>query len=282
VIKSGSRVVGFCGHAVTINAYGAGAEAMIDFLCCDLPADSDARVQASYDLMCTGDEPMLSLWLEGTCIYSGNCKYDLAYALINEIIYQCIVDNSAGQAIHAAAISSTAGAVLLPGKSGSGKSTLTTWLVSKGCNYLTDELVLLGEGEQRLYPFTRPFSIKSGSAAVLSSLLKYAPSEILSGVNGFMLPHRLVNPHFSAVSPAFSLILFPKYEAGAPTSLIPLPSALGCAQLMECYVNARNFQDHGIGQLADFTRNTPAYQLTYSSFTGLYELLNDSFSELFS
>lgn len=282
VIKSGHRRVGFGEHSVIINAYGTGAEDLIDFLCCDLQVDSDAMVQGSYDLMIVGaNKQMVSLWLAGRCLYSGENRYDLAYVLINEIIHQCIVDNKTGPVIHAAAIASEAGAVLLPGKSGAGKSTLTAWLLSQGCQYLTDELVLVTGPGRQLHPFTRPLSLKNGAAAVLDPFLSYAPSDVLSGGGGFMLPHRLVNSEFTRQRPPLSLVLFPEYKAGAPTELTKISAALGCARLLECYVNARNIPGHGVAQLAEIARATPLYELSYGGFLGLHEVLLGAFPGLF-
>ena len=185
------------------------------------------------------------------------------------------------QAIHAAAIGSEKGGILLPGKSGSGKSTLTAWLVSRGCNYLTDELVILAGNTPHIHPFTRPLSIKTGSSSVVSSFLNFDLQKIIAGAGEFMLPHHLINKNFVPITPPLSLILFPEYIDGAATEFTQLTGALGCARLTECYVNARNIQDHGISRLADLTRNTPIYQLTYGSFDGLYELLAESFPTLF-
>ena len=278
--KSGSCTVGFCGQYVTINSYGPGSTELVNFLCCDLHTYTDSPVNAVYDLMIVGKKQMLSLWQEEEQLYFGDCRYELACTLINEIIYQCIVDNRAGHAIHAGAVGSETGGILLPGKSGSGKSTFTTWLVFCGCNYLTDELVILAGNDHRIHPFTRPLSLKIGSSSVLSSFLSYGPQEVVNGANGFMLPHRLINENFPA-APPLSLILFPEYKAGTTTELTKMTTALGCARLMECYVNARNIQDHGISQLAEITRNTPIYQLTYGSFDGLHELLDESFPTFF-
>ncbi len=60
-----------------------------------------------------------------------------------------------------------------------------------------------------------------------------------------------------------------------------MSAALGCARLMECYVNARNIEDHGIGRLAEIMRTTPVYQLTYSSFNGLQQALRDELPAIF-
>ena len=281
ISKTGSRTVGFCDQFVTINSYGSEADKLIDFLCCDLQKGIDDFTRATYDLMVSGEEPTFSLWFEEKKIYAGSNRYDLAYTLINEILHHCIVDNDKGHVIHSAAIGSEQYGVLLPGKSGSGKSTFTTWLVSNGCNYLTDELVVLMDKDRRIIPFTRPFSIKTGSSKVLSSFLDIDPNEVISSGSGFMMPHRQVNSNFSESTPPLSLILFPEYNADVEPQLTKLSPALGCASLMECYVNARNIQGHGIGHLAELTRVTPIYKLTYGSFEGLQDLLSISFPQMF-
>lgn len=270
--------MGFCGHHVVVDGYGEGASDFINFLCCDLVADAQSELQANYEFMLSGE---LSLWLEGRCLYAGTSRYDLAYSLINEIIHHCIVDNDSGHAIHAAAIATPRGAVLLPGSSGAGKSTFTTWMLSRGCNYLTDELVVLGGENGQLLPFTRPLSIKQGSFSVLESFLDCDSADSIKGSAGLMLPHRFINANFSATVPPLALILFPEYRAGATTELIQIPPGLGCARLMECYVNARNLKGHGIGGLAEITRNTPAYSLQYGSFHGLAHVLSEALPALF-
>ncbi|RWX51175.1 hypothetical protein VU01_11932 [Candidatus Electrothrix marina] len=46
-------------------------------------------------------------------------------------------------------------------------------------------------------------------------------------------------------------------------------------------MNARNIPGHGIGELAQLTRDVPIYALTYSSFTGLRALLADCLPDFF-
>ncbi len=111
--------------------------------------------------------------------------------------------------------------------------------------------------------------------------MSYKQQQVVFGGNGIMLPHRLINTIFSTATPPLSLILFPEYKGGATTELTKMSAGLACARLMECYVNARNIEGHGIGQLAELTRTTPVYQLTYGSFGGLYELLAKTFPTLF-
>ncbi len=277
--KPVSRTVGFCGQYVTIHSYGPQAISLVDFLCSDMSEGASEPPRAIYDLMVIGKKPMLSLWQGEKKLYFGECWYRLAYTLINEIIYQCLAENSAGHAIHAAAICFEGKAIILPGTSGSGKSTLTAWLLDNGCTYLTDELVVISMPDKCIHPFTRPISIKAGSNSVISSFLNFDAQQVVAGSDGLMLPHRLVNPDYQASIPPLSLILFPEYKSGEINDITRISGAKGCLRLIECYVNGRNIPGHGIDTLADLTRSIPIYQLTYSSFDGLRSSLFELFAE---
>lgn len=283
--KAGCSLVGFGDQSVAVYWHGSQAFALVDFLCCDLQLDTTHIVKAEYELLVDRHKAIFSLKHKEQQLYYGEDYYELAYTLINEIIYQVVVDNSDGLAIHAAALSgggSGGGGILLPGKSGSGKSTFTAWLVTRGCNYLTDELVLLDETQAKIYPFTRPVSFKQGSLAVLPSFTRFDIKKAIVGANGLMLPHRLLSHNFIPENPFLSLILFPQYVQGAATEITRLSGAMGCARLLECYVNARNLENHGIDRLAGISRSTPIYQLIYGSFDGLYEVLNNTFPDHFT
>jgi hypothetical protein len=277
----GSSQVGFADQNIKINWHGSDSLALIEFLCGDLPNDISKNPCAVYDLEVDRNTSRFLLCCNETQLYCGNDYYELAYALVNEIIYHCIVDTKDGLAIHAGAVHSGKGGILLPGKSGSGKSTLTAWLVSKGCRYLTDELVFLQGNNATIMPFTRPISLKAGSLSVVNSFVHFNMDKAVVGPGGIMLPHRLINTDYIPETPSLALIIFPQYIAGSTTEITRVSGALGCAQLMECYVNARNFKDHGVERLANIARTTPIYRLIYSSFDSLYETLNNSFPELF-
>lgn len=275
--ESGRSYVGFGDQCVAINWYGSEALELIDFLCCDLQRMFENKPRAEYKLTVDRGQKKFLLQNAEQQLYQGDDYYELAYTLINEIIYHVIVDKTDGLAIHAAALRSDAGGILLPGKSGSGKSTFSAWLVSRGCRYLTDELVFIDGPTSQIHPFTRPVSFKKGSLPVLNTFAHYSQEDVIAGPAGLMLPHRLLNSDFTLEIPPLSLILFPNYVDGAITDITRISAGLGCARLMECFVNARNIDDHGIDRLANIARTTPIYQLTYASFDGLYETLQSSF-----
>ena len=269
---SGSYTIGFSGQFIEIGYNNPAAKSLAEFLFCDLHAENSHSSRARYDIIFAGKQPKISLWRGDKKLYFGESKYKLAYILINEVIYECIVDYKKGHALHAGALSCNGHGVLVPGTSGSGKSTLVAWLTSKGLNYLTDELVFLAENGE-IEPFTRPISLKTPDLSLLSSFVDLDPEMHIHDPHGMMIAHRNINAEFSLSRPALSLILFPKFKPGALTEITKLSSARSCFRLMECYVNARNVEGHGFNDLAGLIRQADSYQVTYGSFEGLYESL---------
>ncbi len=279
-----SRTVGFCGQYIQINCNGSEAADLVDFLCADLSVQENVSSRTICELIIAEKGRDMSLCRDDMQLYKGISQHGLAYALINEIIFQCIQDNSTGHALHAAAVQTEVGTVLLPGGSGSGKSTLAAWLALCGFIYLTDELVVLSKDGRHIHPFIRPVSLRQAGASALASSLNITDHKVLAGDNGFMVPRSLLNPDTPDVRPAaprISLILFPCYRKDAVSELTQLTSGLGCSRLIACYVNARNIPNYGISRLTGITRNIPIWQLTYGSFIGLQFLLADTLPEFF-
>jgi len=275
--KKGSFLVGFCDRFVKVTYNCSQAASLLEFLFSDQLADANMPVLATYDLLFVGREPMLSLWREDRHLYLGTSVYDLAYTLMNEVIYQGIQDNNAGLAIHAAGVSIDGQGVLLPGKSGSGKSTLATWLVARKCTYLSDELVVVSAHDDHLMiPFTRPISLKQGSVEALAEILPKNGSSFLRGANGLMLAHRQINRKFSYTTPPLRAIVFPKYQKNTVAQITRMSGAMACAKLMESYVNARNIDGHGMAELARICRSIPSYRLTYGQLNSLPNLLAEN------
>ncbi|MGB5685106.1 MAG: hypothetical protein WBM35_04790 [Candidatus Electrothrix sp.] len=279
------KVVGFCNQYVQIKYNNSQAESIVNFLCADLHlvpnAEQHTLARALCELELSENDHFFSLRRNREHLYQGRCQRELAYALINEVIFQCLDKNNSGLALHAAAVHVDRGGILLPGNSGAGKSTFVAWLTACGCGYLTDELVVLSGDTHRIHPFTRPLTIRSASAEALAPYVHFKKSEVLTGDSGFMVPHRQLNPVFTPMQPPLSLILFPRYKADVPPTLKELTPGMGCLRLMECYVNARNIPGHGISELAQLTKKVPMMELTYGSFTGLGALLAETLPEFF-
>lgn len=266
-----TRVVSFAGRSVAIAYTGEDAQDIVGFLCRDLGSDGHIEPQIKLEIRAVADEDKVSLYCGDSRLYEGTSRTGLANILMAEIIRHLIDKNDKGMALHAGALSRNGKGIMLPGKSGSGKSTLTAWLTGRGYNYLTDELVFIGEGADTLQAFTRPISIK---ASAFSAMKKEVDLSIIaklafSSSHIALVPHRLLNRNYKREVPTVTLILFPRHQPDAALELKPLSKGQAALALMECLVNARNLNGHGLGEAIRIAGSAPAYRITYSRFDQL-------------
>jgi len=170
--------------------------------------------------------------------------------------------------IHAAVLELHGRALILPAPPGSGKSTLCAALVTRGWRLLSDEMTLVRLDDGMLVPLPRPVSLKNASIDVIRA---FAPGAVLSpavdNTNKGTIAH--LKPPGASIAraaepaqPAF--IVFPRFEAGAATSLAALPKARAFMRVAE---NAFNYQVLGaagfaaLGALIDATNQ---YEFRYS------------------
>ena len=128
------------------------------------PAVAPGQPSATLEIGWTGSDYTLSRGgqeLEQHIPPSGLAPSVVRHALLTAYERSdCLV------AIHAAAVGSSGGCLLLPGAPGSGKSTLAAALMADGVPCLTDELVLLSK-DQHVQPVPVSLGLKAGSWPLL-------------------------------------------------------------------------------------------------------------------
>jgi len=169
--------------------------------------------------------------------------------------------------IHAAVVEKGGLAAILPAPPGSGKSTLCAALVNRGWRLLSDELTLVRPGDGRVDPLPRPVSLKNASIGIIRD---YAPAAaftrpVADTVKGTVAHMRASSESVArageAAAPAW--IVFPKWQAGAPAALTPVPQARAHIRLAE---NAFNYSllgeagFHAVGRLVETART---FDFTY-------------------
>jgi hypothetical protein len=129
--------------------------------------------------------------------------------------------------MHAAAVARNGKVAIFPAPSGSGKSTLTAYLVSRGYEYFSDDLVpLLTQGDT-VAPFPLPTSVKPGAASVLA---RYYPT--LNGGERSEPQYLIHDMSFSRRPAQARALIFPRYLPGAPTRFEPLSVTDAMARLL--------------------------------------------------
>jgi HprK-related kinase A len=193
-----------------------------------------------------------------------------AYPMLEWALNWCISTRAhAWLMIHAAVIERDGMAVVLPAPPGSGKSTLCAALVNRGWRLLSDELALFRPGDARLVPVPRPVSLKNRSIEVIrefvpGAVFSPAVSNTTKGtVAHLKAPAGSVARAGETARPAW--IVFPKYEAGAATSLTPIPRARAFFRVAENAFNYSHMGARGFQTLAEVIDGCASYDFRYSN-----------------
>lgn len=170
--------------------------------------------------------------------------------------------------LHAAVVEKGGRAVVMAAVSGSGKSTLCAALVSAGWRLLSDEFGLIRPADGALMPVPRPISLKNESIEVVRRLM---PKAVISppyhdtakGTLAYLrAPDAAVQRQFEPATPAW--IVFPKFRAGAPLSIAPVPRAQAFADLVGNSMNYIALAERGFLAMARLVETCPAFTLEYS------------------
>lgn len=262
----------FAWQAFEIDCNNDEAYSLAEFLFQDFPKTTETLSTHKYSIITSSLESEFSLFEGDIQLYSGDSRYQLAYTLINEIIFHCINKNDSHHALHAGAIYHGKRCILLPGKSGTGKSTLTSWMIMNGFQYLSDELVFI-DADGKVLPLTRPISLKVGPSHQ-SWLLSDENDAIITDASGSMIPHRLLNPDFEPKQPIITDIIFPEFNSDIKPGLQEISPAKSSLYLLRSHVNARNLPEHGVSQLATIVRRCRSFILRYGCFDDLEYIFN--------
>jgi len=171
--------------------------------------------------------------------------------------------------IHAAVVEKDGCAAILPAPPGSGKSTLCAALVNRGWRLLSDELALFRPGDGDLVPMARPVSLKNRSIDVIRA---FAPDAVFSRpvsnttkgtVAHLKAPAGSVARVHEPARPAW--VVFPRYEAGAATTLEPIPRARAFVRVAENAFNYSHMGASGFRTLAGAIDRCASFDFRYSS-----------------
>lgn len=164
--------------------------------------------------------------------------------------------------IHAAAAARDGSVVLLPAPMESGKTTLVAGLVRAGLRYLTDETVALRPADLGVTPYPKALSVDEGSWRVLADLRPDLPpgAEHLVGEQ-WQVPPDSIRVGCVATGGTPSLIVLPRYDAGAATVLRPVSRAQALVSVLEQVFDPTRDRPRDFAVLAETVRRCRTYTL---------------------
>jgi hypothetical protein len=270
-----TKAITFNGHKVVICYASKEAEPLLEFLFADIRQEKVGTEDARFTIAQDSKNNKWSLTRNKTILFQGDDINGLGNTLSGEVLFSLIENNQQGMAIHAGLVSTEKGSLLLPADSGSGKSSVTTWLLTRGWHYHTDELVMLDLASDQIRAFTRPLNIKASGLDTIGNIfdLEKHKDQVRSSNMVTMIPHRLVNPEYKSEIPEIRAVVFPKYSADTEPGIQRISGAEAGLEMMRSNVIARNLPGHGFGNVIRLVRNLPAYRLHYQHFDNLQQLI---------
>ena len=164
-----------------------------------------------------------------------------------------------GAMIHAGAAAKNGVAAIFSAPSGSGKSTLTAYLVARGYEYLSDDLVPLMAHGGGVAPFPLPISVKPGSAPVLAPFYAALVGDP-KGQTQFIIQH---TSFIGPARPAKALV-FPRYICGASTRFASLSVQEALARLLRDRIYLGSpLEQATLRKFIDWLQNVNRYELVY-------------------
>jgi len=195
--------------------------------------------------------------------------YDQAFPMLEWGLNWC-VSTQAHQylIIHAGAVEKNGRAAILPAPPGSGKSTLTAALMLSGWRLLSDELTLIDRKTGLIHALPRPVSLKNASIDLIRAFSKDAvlnrPShDTIKGTVAHLRPLResVLRQHEPA-RPGW--VIFPRWQAGAATTLAPRSRAQTFMYLAENAFNYSHLGSEGFRTGCALIDRVDCHDFTYS------------------
>lgn len=280
-----TRLISFANSTVSVTYHSGQPAVMVDFLFRYLSAAEGPPPHQAFRLLSGEETSRLILYRDETQLYTGDSPATAAELLMGEVCFHLADRSQGGLLFHAAALAWQGQGLLLPGSTGAGKTTLTAWLLTRGFDYLTDELVFMPIGSDIIHAFIRPLNLKRPVRSIWQRWV--------SGINpaGLILTDahldlvapvlfRLAAAEFdsscpNSETPPLRLIIFPHYQLDSEFSLQPLSKAQTGKALLESLVNARNLPEYGFSEITRLARRVPAYRVNYGDFSQIGERIEE-------
>jgi len=256
--------VGFGGATVRLEADDAAAARILEFLCAPMALPAAGDPSATFRLGAATTPGALAIYQDDAMLYRSRSESSVAAIFLERVLEHLIRACTGGVLLHAAAVARAGKALVLAGKTGAGKTTLATWLVCRGFDYLSDELLCLDTQAMSVNGFARPLHLKKPARALFAGVIDMDGGDaVMESPLGTHVSPARIGARVVRVARPCALVL-PTYRAGARFDMRPLSKAQAATRLMGSLVNAREQPQHGFEDVLGAVHAVPAFAMTYS------------------
>lgn len=183
-------------------------------------------------------------------------------------------------ALHAGAVTTREGAILLPASRDTGKSTLVASLLQRGFRYLSDEIGPIDPVTGRAYPFPKHLHLDQNALNSFPGL-----EERLADRNGHSRGRldRTVRPQdldaeIGEPSPVRAVVFMTSERDGSPR-LTPMTKAEAIERMAENCFNLHRYAERGVILFSRIAASAPAFTLEGGSAQERAEVLAERFEQ---
>lgn len=184
--------------------------------------------------------------------------------------------------LHAGSLEIDGAGLLLMGEPGAGKSTLTAALSLRGARVLSDEFGVVRLSDRALLPLAKPIALKNRSIDVIRA---WSAEAVLGpicrkthkgDVAHLTLPAASV--HARATPARAAAIVFPRWQQGAATSLVPIGAAEAFGTVAANSFNFDTLGPDAFDAVRDLVARAACYRLRYSDLAQAESVLRRALS----
>jgi hypothetical protein len=221
-----------------------------------------------------GNDQPFELSLDGTRVTATPEAERVVGTLVHDLNRRAL-EGCAHLALHAGGVEHGGTGVVLPAVSEAGKTTLVAGLVRAGFGYLSDEAVAIDRDTLEIHPYRKPLSIDTGAWPLFPELEPHAdlPTDAYK-TDQWQVPPAAIRPGALGGPCRVDLVVFPRYDRDAPTTLEPMRRA---EALVELAKNTFGFDVQGraaLDLLAEAVRGAECFELVMGDLDGAVELVS--------
>jgi hypothetical protein len=219
------------------------------------------------------------LYVNMLLIYDGLIEDEMAGRFISMVRDMATANANEFVRLRAAGVALDGSAVLFPSPTPRAElATLAGLLVRAGARYLGDEIVNLDPVLGRAYGVPLPLLIRSSDISLFPELGRDVPRRDRPGPSGARAWRRPVRVDelggtFAEWSPVERLV-FPSFEEGARTGLVPMTKAEALFAMSEALLNLHVWNERALVLLQRVLADAPVERLVIGSVPEAVELLD--------
>lgn len=266
-------------HGFTIDCDHDVLAEWLQLLLRPLQAGTEAKAVQHYALITqVGTMPTVcQLRIDGETAWQGSDPGQLVTRLVGDINRRAAERTIHHPVLHAAACSSSAGTLVLPGPKNAGKSTLVLGLALHGFEYLTDELVAI-DG-QRVRPYPRCVSLDPGSWPLFDGWLLPTPTSVAAFVTDLRFVDAAQTAPITLPPREVAAIVCPRYQPGACTELHAVDPVDGLAALLGSSFTLDRNPQRDLDQLAGLLEYAESFELIVGNLDEACAVMRQHFGD---